>query len=165
MATARAKLRRKFDTRLAAAPHPEPPALAADADDTSKAVADALVEMAAPELDALGDALTESDADRLIGAASQAYNLPLFDQMAHGTETAGTIMRAALELGFERIPGLRDRFDRMVALRRTRFAHLRQPILECKVSFESPPSFTVVLTLVGKRETELLLRNKSATEL
>jgi hypothetical protein len=144
LAAARDKLRRPPKPATAPAPEGASP-------DEFEAVADALIEMAGPDLDALGDAITEADAHRLIGEASMAYNAPLFDEIpaAADGESPSAKVERLLGLAFEAIPGLRERHARMLDVRRSRFGHLRRPIMSCKVTFVDRDDIAIALELLS----------------
>jgi hypothetical protein len=149
LAAARDKLRRQ--PKPAAEPAPEGPST-----DDFDLVADALIEMAGPDLDALGDAISEADASRLIGEASMAYNAPLFAAFptAADGESPSAKVEKLLGLAFDAIPGLRERHARMLDVRRSRFGHLRRPIMSCKVTFVDRDDIAIALELLSADQTD-----------
>jgi len=151
-AAAREKLRK---AALGVVPPTAEELLEPASDDEFEAVADALIELARPYLDAFGDALTEADANRLISEASLAYNKSISGAVSTLGEAESLV---------ERIHGLRERFARMTEIRRTRFAHLRRPILGCKVIFVDRDNISIDLELVSLRRPTDMFQQEPASE-
>jgi hypothetical protein len=125
-----------------------------------EAVADALMEMAAPEIHALPDDATDEDLEGALRWSVLAYNQPIMESFpGEGREHPGEKMREALELAFEQIPGLRERFHRMVATRMDRFAHLTWMIKDAKPSWGDDGEVRIDLSLM-----RLELKKPAATE-
>ena len=88
-----------------------------------------------------------------VGWAVLAYNQPILaasPRRKGDGETLGETMMKALTLGFERVPHLQARFDQMLALRTSRFAHLFRPILAAKASFGDEGDIQVGVTLARR---------------
>ncbi len=123
---------------------PQPKFVRVYADRTTRAdppsqveiVADALFEMAAPDLAALGPRARKVDLDLILDAAVFAYNQPIHEAsgMATGPGT-GAMLRSALESMFQNAPGFRARYERMLKVRTERFGHLETIIMIYRAGF------------------------------
>lgn len=128
------------------------------ASDEQVAVAGALLDMAMPDLEALDWNLTSEDANDLFGMAVQAYNGPILEANSSEAGNATVAKLQANSQSFHGSPGLQGRFERMLEVRRTRFAHLRQPILDCRVGVKADGTLSIGVVLVRKNETDLVLK-------
>jgi hypothetical protein len=122
------------------------------ADERHQAVYDALLEMAAPDLEALGEDASDAELDALIGCAVLAYNQIFLDAapVDEGGKTPGQRMREVLALAFEKVPAYGARFERMVGVRQQRFAHLPWPIDKATASWTADRRVRISIILYAE---------------
>jgi hypothetical protein len=151
MAAARAKLRKPGGAPKAEGPRaperghgPQPTMVRVYADRTNRAgppseaelVGDALLEMAAPDLAELGPRGRREQLDQIVDAALFAYNQPIHE--AAGIPAMGglgSFLQNAMDAMFQRVPGFRARYERMLKVRTERFGHLTTIIMMCRGGF------------------------------
>jgi hypothetical protein len=112
--------------------HPEPEAHQGP---DEEAVARALLEMARPELDALGADATDATIEMVVSLAMVAYNDPILRRAVEATPEVARLAAAVESLHeslFASLPEARAWLARMLETRSTRFGHLTRPIRDVK---------------------------------
>jgi hypothetical protein len=99
---------------------------------TAEMVGAALLEMAATDLAALGPWASLEDLDRIVDAALFAYNQPIQDPAA---AELGPLLRDAMNMVLQAMPGFRARHERMLKVRTERFGHLKAHVMMCWAGF------------------------------
>ena len=102
----------------------------ADPPSEAEVVGDALLEMAAPDIAALGPRRTHEQIDLIVEAAMYAYNQPLREADGiPGMPFLGPLLRNSLNAMCENFPGFRARYERMLKVRTERFGHLTTHVM------------------------------------